>query len=394
MSQNTDPEPTEFLELPSEESGESAPIRYEDVVVHATDWTAETVVSQVQKGNIQLNPRFQRRDAWDCRRKSKFIESLVLGLPIPQIVLAESAERRGSFVVLDGKQRLLSLIQFWGQGTGANNCYKLTGLDVLGATLGGKTYRDLESDATLLNELTALQNQPIRTVVIKNWPDLNFLHLVFLRLNAGSVKLSPQELRQALIPGLFTNFVDDRSVKSAPLRRLLGLHEPDYRMRDVELLARHLAFRMRIEAYEGRMKSFIDETFRRVNLAWSNLENDVTNAVDEFDAGLTALMEVFPKVARKPGSTQLNRAVLDALLFYACNPLIRNEMLRHADEVRRAYQDVFDDPKFVAAVERDTASALNTAFRLERWGDALGLAVGLRFQTPKLVNGAIRFSGF
>src|SRR5271169_836266 len=97
-------------------------------VVSGTDWTAETIVSQLERGNIQLNPRFQRRDAWKLDRKSRFIESLIVGLPIPQIVLAESKLERGKFIVLDGKQRLLTILQFWGLGEGENNAYPLSGL--------------------------------------------------------------------------------------------------------------------------------------------------------------------------------------------------------------------------------------------------------------------------
>src|SRR6266404_5435342 len=97
-------------------------------VVSGTDWTTETVVSQLKRGNIQLDPRFQRRDAWKKDRKSRFIESLIVGLPIPQIVLAESKQDRGKFIVLDGKQRLLTIMQFWGLGEGENNAYALSGL--------------------------------------------------------------------------------------------------------------------------------------------------------------------------------------------------------------------------------------------------------------------------
>jgi hypothetical protein len=97
-------------------------------VVSGTDWTTETIVSQLERKNIQLNPRFQRRDAWKRDRKSRFIESLIVGLPIPQIVLAESKHERGKFIVLDGKQRLLSILQFWGLGDGQNNKYALSAL--------------------------------------------------------------------------------------------------------------------------------------------------------------------------------------------------------------------------------------------------------------------------
>src|SRR5262252_5350782 len=101
-------------------------------VVSGTDWTTETIVSQLKRGNIQLNPRFQRRDAWKRDRKSRFIESLIVGLPIPQIALAESKQDRGKFIVLDGKQRLLAILQFWGLGDGANNAYALSGLTLRG----------------------------------------------------------------------------------------------------------------------------------------------------------------------------------------------------------------------------------------------------------------------
>jgi len=67
-----------------------------DAVVTATDWTIETLISQLKKRNIKLDPSFQRRDAWTAKRKSEFIESLFLGLPVPQVVLAESKDRKGS----------------------------------------------------------------------------------------------------------------------------------------------------------------------------------------------------------------------------------------------------------------------------------------------------------
>ena len=98
------------------------------MAITGTDWTAETLVSQIQKGNILLNPDFQRRDAWTIKTKSRFIESLLLGLPIPQIILAEQKGKRGSYIVIDGKQRLLSLQQFV-IGDEDGRKLKLTGLE-------------------------------------------------------------------------------------------------------------------------------------------------------------------------------------------------------------------------------------------------------------------------
>src|SRR5215475_13471256 len=134
----------------SDESESGAELRPGTVaaVVSGTDWTTETIVAQLERGNIQLNPRFQRRDAWKRDRKSRFIESLIVGLPIPQIVLAESKEHRGKFIVLDGKQRLLAILQFWGLGEGPNNAYALSGLTLRG-DLKRRTYKDLSTNPDL-----------------------------------------------------------------------------------------------------------------------------------------------------------------------------------------------------------------------------------------------------
>jgi len=67
-----------------------SPRQLTETVVAATDWTTETIVRQMDRRNININPSFQRRDAWTPDRKSTFIESVLLGLPIPQLVLAES----------------------------------------------------------------------------------------------------------------------------------------------------------------------------------------------------------------------------------------------------------------------------------------------------------------
>lgn len=82
---------------------------------------------------------------------------------------------------------------------------KLVGLEVK-ENLNKMTYEDIQG-SEYCDEIDAFNNQTIRTVVIKNWPSVEVLYLLFLRLNTGSVKLSPQELRQALYPGKFINYV-------------------------------------------------------------------------------------------------------------------------------------------------------------------------------------------
>jgi hypothetical protein len=226
----------------------------------STDWTTETIVTQLRRGNINLNPRFQRRNAWDSKRKSLFIESLLLGLSVPQLVLAEEKGKKGSFIVIDGKQRLLTLRQFSAEQRGDEfKQLKLIGLNDK-SLLNGLTYGDLKNAESFSNELNTFDNQTIRTVVIRGWKDERYLYSVFLRINTGSVQLSPQELRQALHPGSFSDFIDDVSVDWPGVKQLLKLKEPDFRMRDVELVLRYFAYRNFAAQYDGNLKKFLDST--------------------------------------------------------------------------------------------------------------------------------------
>jgi len=354
-------------------------------VVTGTDWTTETIVSQLRRGNIHLSPRFQRRDAWKEDRKSRFIESLIVGLPIPQIVLAEAKEGRGQFIVLDGKQRLLTILQYWGHGEGEANAYALSGL-TLRTDLKGVTYRELSKEQRYKNDYTALCNQPIRTVVIRNWKDSNFLHTVFLRLNTGSVNLSPQELRQALLPGDFTDYADDAAGQSGSLRKLLGTEGPDPRMRDIEILARFLSFRFFPSLYPGRMKEFLDDTFERFNAAWPKYRTSVAEAQREFEQGVDNLLRVFEgNVARKPGSPHFNRAIFDALIYYHSMPKIRAAIKGKGAQIRKAYKALFKPgAEFLKAIESDTAGAPNTATRLRVWGRVLSDLTGRPVAVPEV----------
>lgn len=372
-------------ESDEQDVAEQLPRRSVAAFVSGTDWTTETIVSQLKRTNIQLNPRFQRRDAWKRDRKSRFIESLIVGLPIPQIVLAESKQDRGKFIVLDGKQRLLSILQFWGLGEGENNGYSLSGV-TLRKDLKGKSFLKLSTDPAFEADYNALCNQPIRTVVIRNWSDTNLLHTVFLRLNTGNVTLSPQELRQALLPGPFSDYVDDAAGQSKSLQRLLGLTEPDPRMRDIEIFARFLAFRFFAQTYPGRMKEFLDRTFEKFNANWNAEKVKIEEAKSDFESGVDELLEVFgQEVARKPTSAQFNRAIFDALIFFHSQSAVRDALRTKRLRVKKAYADLFSSgSKFVKAVESDTAGSPNTSARLRIWGDVLSQIAGHTIRVPKI----------
>jgi len=372
------------------------------VVLNMADWTTETILSQLNRGNIDLKPRFQRRDAWTRIRKSRFIESILLGLPIPQIVLAERREYPGQFLVLDGKQRLLSIYQFVGQAEGKNNAFRLAGLQVR-TDLDGLAHQDIEHNSQYRRDLDAFLNQTIRTVVIRNWQSIAFLQLVFLRLNTSSTALSPQELRQALFPGSFLEYVDDRAAQSASLQELLGNKEPDFRMRDTELVVRFLAFRLFINSYSGSLSFFLDSTCENLNSEWGQRSDEIANLIDQFEAGIGASRVIFgvENVGRKWNESgferRLNRAVLDVITFYFSDPRIREAAINKRELVLNAFKSLCEEnADFRQSIETTTKSLSAVHDRFNLWGIALKKALRLRFNIPdwSANRKRIEFGGF
>jgi hypothetical protein len=365
-------------------------------VVTDTAWTAETILSQLRRGNIQLNPRFQRRDAWDLKRKSRFIESLVLGLPIPQLVLAEDKNRRGSFLVLDGKQRLLALRQFAVGSSFASDekeefrRFSLRGLDVR-ADLNRQTLAKIESDAERVDDLNAFLNQTIRTVVVRGWPNEEFLNLVFLRLNTGSVSLSPQELRQALHPGKFTDFLDDHATASTSLQQALKLSGPDFRMRDVEILLRYFAFSCFLPDYRGDLRKFLDSAAEKLNASWLSEETRIRAIAGQCDLAIDCTVAIFNSDAfhrweKDHYENRFNRAIFDVMTYYFSLPATREAAQRNASEVKEAFQDLCEtDQDFVQSIQSTTKSITATQYRLQKWGEVLGSIVdGENLRIPYL----------
>jgi hypothetical protein len=371
--------------------GDAAAEKLGSAVVTGTDWTTETILSQLGKGNIELSPRFQRRDAWTPVRKSRFIESLFVGLPVPQIVLAERASARGRFLVLDGKQRLLTLLQFAGLAVSPNGApapaLKLEKL-VLRSDLNGLSLSDIEKNAALADALAEFQNRTIRTAVVRSWPTEAFLYLVFLRLNSETVPLSPQELRQALHPGPFADFLDEFSIDCAPLQRALHIDQPDFRMRDVEVLLRFFAYDYFLDEYSGNVKLFMDSTVAVLNAQWAYDEALIRERANACVAAIEVTLSIFDEVAfatftKGKFERRFNRAVFDVMVSYFKDPTVAEAAKVASKAVRQAFQDLCtNDDAFLRSLQTTTKSVDATRLRIERWGLALGQVLGINIPIP------------
>jgi len=361
---------------------------FKELMLWGTDWTVETVLTQLKKGNIELNPRYQRRNAWGLEKKSKLIESLIIGLPVPELILAESKEKKGSYIVIDGKQRLLTIRQFCADDMDDEfRSFKLKKLDILEG-LNGIYYKDILKDPMFDEYLSAFENQTIRTIVIKNWPDESVLYKIFHRLNTGSMELSPQELRQALHPGPFLDYVDEYSYQSDGTKKVLNLKGPDPRMKDVELLIRYFAFKNFSDKYRGNLKDFLDETCELLNKEFKLNENHIEDQAKEFENAIDTTINIFGVDAfRKWDSNKyvarFNRAVFDIMVYYFSIPKIREKSMENKEAIKRKFEELCsNDIDFLQSFESSTKDISRTTKRFLTWGTALSTIISQSIESP------------
>jgi len=343
-------------------------------VLYNTDWTVETIVNQIKKNRIDLSPAFQRRDAWTLKHKSLFIESIMLNFPIPSITLAEDNSTK-RLILVDGKQRLSTLAQFMGASEGGKyNNFKLSGLSQL-AELNGKTYEDISNE--FLTESIIFENFSIRTNIIRGWQNNEILYSIFYRLNSGSVKLSPQELRQSLFPGEFARFILEYSEESPALRNIFPGDEPDFRMRDVELLTRYLSLIFFIDDYSGDLKKSLDNTVKNFNANWISSQVEIISALKNFENTFCSLTSVFhesnlfKKWNGDGWERRTNRAIFDALMFNFKDPDQVARIFGREKDVEDAFKKASQNQDFITAIERTTKTTSSLYTRITILGNIL-----------------------
>ncbi|MEV8345514.1 DUF262 domain-containing protein [Streptomyces niveus] len=261
--------------------------------------------------NTEIDP-FQRANVWTPARMETFIETLLLGWPVPSIFLVVESDER--YLVLDGQQRLTALQCFY-KGEYRNG--KEFKLKNVAKHLKDKTYADLTRP-----ERRRLDNMFIQATVVqprgKDGPQS--IYSLFGRLNSGGVALAAQEVRVALYTGPATDWIRDLN-KNEDWRELFG--KKSARLKDHELILRSLALRESLArmktdwdtdsvAFDGYtppmagfLNSYLGDNRRLQNIDRDALENAFTGAC-------RLLRTADPRALRY--TTSLNAAHVDAIL--------------------------------------------------------------------------------
>lgn len=364
LSNNDDPQDADILEE------DLSADKFKNVAISGTDWTIETIVSQIRKKNIILSPKFQRRNVWNNKDKTEFIESILLNIPIPNILLGEDINNKGKFLVIDGKQRLLTLAEFYGvqlddETPSRKRFSKLQNPQIL-TELKGLTYADFETRG--MKEKDLLDNYTIRTNLLRNIPNAKYLYLVFTRINTGSEPLSPQELRQSIYPGPFMDYISSYS-DTTEINNLLNLDGLLHsRMKDTELLLRCYSFKFRFTKYNNSISNFLDGTVEEFNNSWKVRQSDLTIYYNEI---LNAIHfankafgdESFSLIGLGREKIIFNRPVFDLMIYFFTNPNTRQLIEHSTKKLIDEFKKLVENEVFAYALTTNTHQTLHTRVR-------------------------------
>lgn len=357
---------------------------FRDLSLSASDWTVETLCRQIEKGNIEISPSFQRREVWGEEKKSSFIESLILGIPVPQIVIAQKQGVRGKYLVLDGKQRLLSILGFY------QNQYKIVDAELI-LDIKGMTYETLNDGYR-----DALDNATIRTVRLSGWKSDSVLYTIFHRLNSGSVSLNTQELRSAIFVGPFTAFAASFTEYDYEFASLFNskANGPDFRMRDVELLTRYCGIVHNPGLYRGNLKVFLDNVTDWLNkmndtARYSAYAEDAVRTVSLY-RDIYSLIKIenravcpfsLIQIGKRP---RFNRAVFDALCYPLQDMNVRSAVAEKKGRVAEVLEMVLTSQDFIDNCSITTKTSRSIVSRVNTWSSSLNEILKIPIKTLEL----------
>ncbi|MEA5623963.1 DUF262 domain-containing protein [Nostoc sp. UHCC 0251] len=364
-----------------------------DLTSTPNDFNVITIYNFMESGAVKI-PGFQRNYVWDINRASKLIESIILGLPIPQIFLYEEA--RNKFLIIDGQQRLMSIYYFIKgrfplkeKRVELRRIFEKDG-SIPDKILSNENYFS-KFDLSLTQKLpeqpnkfkglnyhtlgdykTQFELRPIRNVIVKqNFPkdDSSSIYEIFNRLNSGGVNLYPQEIRASLYHSPFYEMLNRLNMEEG-WRKLLQMNEPDIHMKDVELLLRGFAMLIDGEDYAPSLPKFLNNFSRRSRKNTQEQNDYLENLFKSFLRQFESLLED-PFIGKR--NKRFHIALFEAVFASVCKPIfLQHEFLDSPVDISKIKQ-IEIDGQFIKASSEGTTKKTNVEIRLKRAKDILGI---------------------
>lgn len=256
---------------------------------------------------LLINPDFQRDVVWKDTDQSRFIDSLMKNLPIPSLCFSLDA-KTGRMEVIDGLQRIYTICKFLD-----NDSWKLSNLDDIDEDIRGKTVGEIRAETNLYGRL---QNVSLPITILRcdftKKSHSEYIFTIFRRLNTGGMKLSNQEIRNAIYAGPFNDLlkkINDSEDWAKLLQNSTGQRNARDRFKSMELILRFSAFHYASTTYSGKLVTFLNGFMQsRRNLSREEILEVEHVLTESIRLARTALYE-------KKVTPRISAAVLEAVLY-------------------------------------------------------------------------------
>ena len=289
---------------------------------YVTEYTIELLVQKMERGEFVI-PDYQREYTWDLSRKSRFIESIVMGLPVPFLFFWEMGE--GTLEIVDGSQRLRTLHEYIMLKLDLDELVEIP-------ALSGTRFEDLTAARQL-----KIKNRSIRGIVLNEHADDQARFDMFERINTGSKVANTAEVRRGALRGPFLDTVIKLSTlplfgELAPVSK----KSQDERIPE-ELVTRFFAYGDGVDAYKDSPAHFIFDYTKAQNALFS--ENPALS--DQYEKRFVRMLEFVQKTfpngfSKSAGAKSTPRARFEAIAI-------------GSDHALKAKPGLFDAPPDVSA---------------------------------------------
>lgn len=347
-------------ELELDESLEHPPPAYPDkiqdfeVAVQQSSFSVFEMHRRYLRKQIILAPPFQRNDVWSTDARSLFVESALLGLPLPPLYLNLRAD--GAYAVVDGKQRLQSLFGFLQGKFAISEAERLQ--------IKGMKFSDLPEPLR-----ARLEDTTITVNVLQPSVPLAVVCDIFGRINRGGTPLNRQEIRHGILLGPGTELLD-RLATSPAFREAIDGGVSEKRMKDRELVLRCLAFDASGSEYRdfsGDFDEFLSSELRVLNEAPAAY---ISSQEKRFINGMRECRRLFGasafRIPTEKTRGSINAAVMESVYCAVVSHVLKLKRKMSPKRAQSAYRALLDDSQYLAAVKSQTSDVgkVETRFRL------------------------------
>jgi len=322
-----------------------------DITSYGADYTTEVIVNKMKKGDIFV-PLFQRQYVWSITQASRFIESLLLGLPVPGIFLSKQGDSE-KLMIIDGQQRVKTLEFFYDKLFHGKKFV----LKNVQPQFRDKTYDDLTDD-----ERRRLDGSIIHATIVKQdrpSDDQSSIYYIFERLNTGGTILHPQEIRACIFAGKFNDLLKTLNDLSE-WREIFG--PVNKRMKDRELILRFFALFYDHSKYKKPFKEFLNR-FMKDNRDVSTQDKKEFSEI--FSETIRKIfLALGPRAFRIDGG-RINAAFFESIMIGVATQIKHGNNLP-VEIIEKAYANLLNDDDFIAACKTGTSDEKKVNLRVSR----------------------------